>query len=337
MRKFLIALCVWALPAFALTPAEKLDLQNTSTAAINAATALKAKVDALVADVPLPPVTAWPRTVPDVLDIDLVGTASVLDAKWLDGNIGYDGNGRAIHYGALAGPLPISNGVADYSGKFSNPSCRPQFLTDAAAKGLRFLRACTDGTGAVFNGSTCDVCRLIYWDFNWLTPRPEYWVRFMVRVNQITYTNQTDLGIKFPGLASDQLEIGPKLAAGGNELQTYRYGFESGAGFGVVEKTGFVMMPGRWYTIEEHDRANTRAGGVYNKDGLIEVKVDGNLVWVRNNVQQFGAPSVPQINSLLFQFYHGGLLPPKGRLEIDVARIAVCKSTWCGPAPEVGP
>jgi hypothetical protein len=256
--------------------------------------------------------------------------------KWQDGNIGYDGAGTAIHYGNMAGPLPITNGVADYSGKFSNPSCPPQFLTDSSLN-LHFLRSCTDGTGQVFNGSTCPSCRLTYWDFNGLTPRPEYYVRFMVRVGQVTYDNQTDLGIKFPGLAGDQLEIGPKLPVGGNELQTYRYGFESGTGFGVVEKFGFVMMPGRWYTIEEHDRANTFANGAYNKDGLIEVKVDGKLIWVRNNVQQYGPPSIPAVRSLLVQFYHGGLRPPAGRLEIDFARLAICKSDWCGPSLEAAP
>jgi hypothetical protein len=324
LRKALAILAIIAAPALAITAADKAALQSQLDA-------MKATVSALPIDAP-----AWASVKPDVLDIDFVNVRSVLDAKWQDGNIGYDGAGTAIHYGNMAGPLPISNGVADYSQKFSNPSCAPRFLADPLQNNLKFLRACTDGTGAIYNGSTCAVCRLIYWDFNGLTPRPEYYVRFMVRNGQVTYDNQTDLGIKFPGLAGDQLEIGPKLPVG-NELQTYRYGFESGTGFGVVEKFGFVMLPGRWYTIEEHDRANTVTNGVYNKDGLIEVKVDGKLIWVRNNVQQYGPPSIPAVRSLLVQFYHGGLIPPKGRLEIDFARLAICKSAWCGPSIEAAP
>jgi hypothetical protein len=324
LHKALLLLAIIAAPALAITQAEHDAIVKDVDSAMQKYVVAPA------------PVVSWPRTKPDVLDIDFAGFRSLLDAKWQDGNIGYDGAGTAIHYGNMAGPLPITNGVADYSGKFSNPSCPPQFLTDSSLN-LHFLRSCTDGTGQVFNGSTCPSCRLTYWDFNGLTPRPEYYVRFMVRVGQITYDNQTDLGIKFPGLAGDQLEIGPKLPVGGNELQTYRYGFESGTGFGVVEKFGFVMMPGRWYTIEEHDRANTFANGAYNKDGLIEVKVDGKLIWVRNNVQQYGPPSIPAVRSLLVQFYHGGLHPPAGRLEIDFARLAICKSDWCGPSIEAAP
>jgi len=322
--------------AFGVSPADKAALQSQ----VNA---LKVTIDALPLD-PLtpptttPPATSWPRYTPDVMDIDLVNEQSLFGAKLLDGSTGFINPntgvpGYAIHYGDMSGGITYSNGVANMAEKFSNPSCPPKWGVET--NGLHYLESCTDGTKEPIPQYGCATCRLIFWNFHYLKPAQEYYFRYMIWLDPLTYTNDTELGIKQAGLAGDQLELGPKNATGW-DFQTYRYGFESGAGYGVVEKMGFTIVPGRWYTVEQHDRVNTVTNGTYNKDGLIEVKVDGKLIWVRNNVQQFGPGQVPQITSLLVQSYHGGLKKPAGILRERHARIAICKQ-WCGPAQELAP
>lgn len=332
-RKLAYLLFAVSLSALAFTAAERSTLKSQ----------VDALIDALPVDAGPPPVvtppTTWPRFKPDVLDIDLVNYSSVMKAKWLDGNKGYDGAGTAIHYGKLAGNYNIVNNpdgtqTVTYPEKFSNPTCPPQFLTDPTANNLHFLRSCTDGTGQIYNGSSCPTCRLIFWNFDELTPRLEYYIRYMIRVGSDTLANQTDLGIKSAGLNGEELELGPKTTTGW-PLQTYRYDFESGAGYGVVELTGFDMVPLRWYVIEEHVKVNTVAQGIYNSDGVIEVWVDGKSVWSRTNIKMFNS-GTPMVNGLLVQSYHGGLKPPKGKITIDHARIAICTSR-CGPPSEVGP
>jgi len=329
------ALAFWFALWSSTTLATTVEDKATSRSRVDAATST-VHVFKLTNDAPpSTPATSWPRAKPDVLDIDLVNTDSLLKAKMLDGSPGYDGKGSALHYGSMSGDVDYRNGVADFNKKLSNPLCAPKWGTDASMGNLHYLESCTDGTLEPQPQNGCATCRLIFWEFNALAPAKEYYFRYMIWLDPITYTNDTELGIKQAGLGGDQLELGPKLATGGWELQTYRYGAESGAGYGVVEKMGFTILPGRWYTIEQHDKVNTVTDGVYNKDGVIEVKVDGKLIWSRQDVQQY-ASGVPQITSLLVQSYHGGLKKPAGILRERHARIAVCAKTWCGPAPEVG-
>jgi hypothetical protein len=132
-------------PANAITPAAKLDAQAKADALVQQSLSLKAAIDALPLDaVPVPPVVAWPRLAPDVLDVDLASQDTLLNAKFLDGNAGWDGNGTALHYGFMAGAFPINNGVGDYSAKLSNPTCPPRWGVEP--NGLHYLETCTDGT-----------------------------------------------------------------------------------------------------------------------------------------------------------------------------------------------
>lgn len=281
-----------------------------------------------------PPVPGWVRHAPDLLDIDLVNYDSVVvingvgGAKWLDPTMpGWDGLGHAIHYGDLAGGLTFSNGVADWSQKFSNPSYPfPKFGVEA--NGLHYLESGTDGS--VTADSTA--CRIIDWQFTRFS-FTELFMRIMVFCYPETLTNFNELGLKLSGFGGPRpggtfaeiFELG-KPTPTGWPLQAYRYDAEGDQGVTIFPN--FEFKPGRWYTLEEHIKVPSALGVA---DGVMEFKADGVMLYARSDVNM-GATAMQAFNTLA---YHGGVTPPKGLLRIKTARIALSRSNWIGPAPEV--
>lgn len=322
MKLILAALALFAVTALAITPAEK--------------AAILGDVDAVLQKyvvVPTPPQpTPWPHTSPDLLDIDLTSEASVLLSKFKDGSVGW-GGGNAIHYSAMSGDLTFVNGVANYAQKFSNPSCPPRWGVEA--NGLHYLESCSDMTFAFPPGITGN--RLINWNFGPFIARQEMYSRYMVRYDSVILKGQGNIGIKGSGIggagAIHVFEIGPVLAAGNWQAQDYIYDAE---GAQRLEKFAFWLSPDRWYTIEQHMKMNTSPTA---RDGVVEWKVDGAPIGGRYDVLLSTTPG-QGINGFQMQFYDGGVIPPKvlvppPSLRARHARIALCKTTWCGPAPEL--
>src|SRR6185369_5805161 len=88
------------------------------------------------------------------------------------------------------------------------------------------------------------------------------------------------------------------------------------------------LVPGKWYTMEGHVKVPSAIGA---KDGVMEFKLDGKLVFSRTDVDM-GATS---IQGFQVQLYHGGTAKPAGVLRYKTARIALSRRGWVGPAPEL--
>jgi hypothetical protein len=332
LRNFrILALAIFAvaLPALALTATDRAALRAQMDAIIDAL-----PVDA--APPPPPPPAAWPRNKPDLLDLDLVNQDSILYVKWLDGTIGAGFNGAAVHYGAMAGAVDNWQPFVIDS-KLSNPSCPPKWGVEP--NGMHFLEVCTDGAKEPQPQVGCKTCRMINWGFAGIAVKEIYW-RGLEYVYPETLANTTDLGIKGTG-------VGGTLVNGGTFAELFEYGditkdatraafpgqayrYDLEANQGVSLFPGFKYQPGRWYTNEGHVKVPTCATCA---DGVIEFKVDGVLVFSRTDVKM-GAAFITGFSP---QLYHGGLKAPAGMLRFKIARIAVSKSNWIGPAPEFGP
>jgi len=294
---------------------------------------------------------AWTRTAPDLLDIDLTDLKSLVrtrnadgtisgGAEWLDPALpgwdptlkGPNGLPLAIHYGDMAGALPGPGGPDDYSLKLSNGSCPPKWGVET--NGLHYLESCTDGTKEPLPQVGCQTCRLI----NWAIGRfsfPEVYYRFMVYAYPESFANQTELGIKLTGLGgklyngntfAEIFELGKKTGAGW-PLQAYRYDAEGAQGVTIFPQAG-ELVPGQWYTMEGRVKVPSAIGV---KDGVMEFKLDGKLVFSRTDVDM-GATS---IQGFQVQLYHGGTVKPAGVLRYKTARVALSRKGWIGPAPEL--
>lgn len=362
-RLFASILLVFATAALAISPADKAALQNQAALAVQQAQSLKAMIDLLPLDVVIPPpVVAWPRIKPNMLDLDLVdldpvdtgkypltgkhgfygaSPNPVFLAKWLDGNPGFDGLGTAIHYGSMSGGVIWQynvDGTAnhDWNNKFTNGSCSPA-KWGVESNGLHYLETCTDGTKEPVPQYGCATCRMINWGFATL-PVKEIWWRNMEYIYPATLTYTTDLGIKGSGVGGTLIgggtfaeiqEYGDKtkdVTHTGFPGQWYRYDIEGAQG--VTSFGGFTYVPGKWYTNEGHVKVPTCATCA---DGVLEFKVDGVLVY-SNKVARMGAAFVTGFSS---QLYHGGQMKPSGILRFKIARIALSTAGWIGPAQEV--
>lgn len=273
-----------------------------------------------------PPTGTWPRVAPNILDISFVDQDSILKAKYLDGSPGYDGNGGAIHYGSISGPVDSWQPFL-IPGKLSNPTSPPQWLVDPV-NGLPFLRTSTAGCVKEPQPQVgCFTCRLLLFNVLNITPRKRLFLRWMDRFAKKTWDGQTDLGIKLSGVMGEELQLGRKVSGGWN-FQWYRYDAEGSQI--VTPIPGIVPTWDRWYTFEMMIEANTMTNGAHNADGTIACKVDGQPLFSRTDVT-LGATV---LNGAMKQLYHGGQLCP-GPLEIDTAAFALSYADWIGPAPGI--
>jgi len=91
------------------------------------------------------------------------------------------------------------------------------------------------------------------------------------------------------------------------------------------------MKTGNVYCIEQHVRVNTvAADGSANRDGLIEIFVDGVLVYADTQAQvtksaNAGITSIPFAN-----FYHGGTGVPRAPIHYEFSGVAV-SPRYIGP------
>jgi len=288
---------------------------------------------------PPPPPAPWPSNPANVFSIDFVAYTSVMDARFLDGNLGWDGTGRVIHYGDMSGPMPTNpppGELADWAGKFSNFSYRPTFGYDPKAN-LRYLQNGTDGSKEAQpkQSGICGTCRVVFWQFKWMTPRPEYFFRVALWFAPETLANQTELGIKLLGFGnyaqniSQILELGRKTATGW-PLQVYAYDAEGSQRVDPMPDAPEIV-PGRWYVFEGHCISNTQVNGVWLANGKLEFKVNGSIVYSRHDLKTFNAARPGPFTTLYEQKYHGGTVNASGPLIFRTAALAVSSTDWLGP------
>lgn len=318
---------------------------------------------------PPPPATtgapaSWPVNKPDLLDLDLTSQDAIFAAKWLDPALqGWDTTatspaasnwGRAIHYGDMAGSVDSWSPFL-IPGKLSGLGVAPVWGTEA--NGLHYLESGSDGRLDPYGTGTgqCGSCRVINWQLKRFS-YPELYYRVMVYVYPETLANTTELGIKMSGPTgvlvtggtyAEIFELGDKrTVARGNAfpLQAYRYDAEN-LNSGVTLFPDVAIAPGAWHVYEGHVKAPSRVSTTTtvdaagraatvidsSADGVIEFKVDGRLVYARNDVKMGNR----DIQGFAVQLYHGGVKKPAGIIRFKSARIALSRSNWIGPPIEV--
>lgn len=365
VRKLVVLLCVLALPAAAVSPSDKALLQSQVSALKSTVDALaldvppggawsRATPDLLDIDL------TGPRSIIQMSDV--TGGPLTGGARWLNPSIpdwnnvkGTATQGALVfHYSDLNGVAnPASGPACDMSKGWVNWDCKftsydtcPVVKWGVESNGLHYLESCTDGSRQSY---VCNACRITDWKATRFS-FPEVYYRFMLYAYPESWANQGDIGVKLTGVGgrlatggtfAEIFELGrTNPATGGWVLQAYRYDGEGAQGAtiftGIYDYTdvrGFKtkvydIQPGRWYTFEGHVKVETTLGA---GDGVIEFKVDGQMVFSRLDVKM-GALAIQGFNPLIYQ---GGTLKPNGVLRYKHARYALSTRGWIGPAPEV--
>lgn len=86
-----------------------------------------------------------------------------------------------------------------------------------------------------------------------------------------------------------------------------------------------LLIPGRWYSIEQHLKLNTP--NIAN--GILEVWIDGKKIVNRNNLH-FRNTKELKIEKVWFNFYFGGVDKPKQNFEMYMDNIVIA-SSYIGP------
>lgn len=286
---------------------------------------------------PIPAPSAWPRIAPDLFEIPLASDSVILNAKMIDGSGGYDGLGHVLHYGDLSGQIVYSNGIPDYSEKFSNPSVKP--VWGKYPDGIEYLEAATDITVPLPPGYSYN--RLINWNARALgvAPKPKLWMRIGAYVDPRCKRNANNQGIKLFGFGSDVPGATMGVIAemwfvpsGRLLLGTYRYDAEVTQ---AQELSDFDQPLGTRDIYELHIEANTFTNGAYNRDGVFEIRVNNNTIWSRTDYMFFKTPingqQQPGFTAAALQFYDGGTTTPSGPLMARFDSWALSSKGWIGP------
>lgn len=205
----------------------------------------------------------------------------------------------------------------------------PEFLAEPT--GFKYLRFSSD-TGP----------RLISWYLP-IAPRAEaYFAHAMyIETDAKTGLNPAALGVKLPGLGNDnvpgelellslRMEHGLSDPAnpGSYALRDYFYDAENASlTYPPTPALGFVLHDGRWYWIEQHVKLNTP--GV--ADGVLEVRIDGALVYSRSNVLYRGNAAT-QLKTLHMNYYEGGNAVPLALHHYRIGRIMVAAASTPRPS-----
>jgi len=169
----------------------------------------------------------------------------------------------------------------------------------------------------------------------------DLYVRYLMRIDPDVYAGMNELGVKLPGFEGDgfsyRMEHGAQSQANPDVFRLIIYAYDATRPFddpnrGSVERrTSVCMKTGNVYCIEQHVRVNTvAADGSANRDGLIEIFVDGVLVYADTQAQvtksaNAGITSIPFAN-----FYHGGTGVPRAPIHYEFSGVAV-SPRYIGP------
>ena len=170
----------------------------------------------------------------------------------------------------------------------------------------------------------------------------ELYTRYLLKIDRDVYVGMNELGVKLPGFEgggfSYRMEHGAQSAANPGVFRLLIYGYDAVRSFddpnrgSLDRKTLVCLRAGQLYSIEQHVKLNTVApDGSANTDGIIEIFVDGVLVYSDYRAQ-VTASANDAIKSMPFaNFFHGGSTVPKAPIHYEFSGIATSQR-YIGPA-----
>lgn len=169
----------------------------------------------------------------------------------------------------------------------------------------------------------------------------ELYVRYMLRIDPDVFVGMNELGVKLPGMEGDgfsyRMEHGRQSPANPNVFRLVIYAYDATRSFddpnrgSLDRKTSVCLRAGQLYSIEQHVQVNTiGANGVPNPDGIIEIFVDGVLVYADPSAKVTTTAGAAITSMPFANFFHGGAGVPKAAMHYEFSGIAVAKR-YIGP------
>ena len=169
----------------------------------------------------------------------------------------------------------------------------------------------------------------------------ELYTRYLLKIDPDVYVGMNELGVKLPGFEgsgfSYRMEHGAQSAANPGVFRLVMYTYDATRSFddpnrgSLDRKTLVCLKAAQLYSIEQHVKLNTLApDGSANPDGIIEIFVDGVLVYADYKAQ-VSASANATITSMPFaNFFHGGSTVPKAPIHYEFSGIATSQR-YIGP------
>ena len=175
-----------------------------------------------------------------------------------------------------------------------------------------------------------------------MAPRDEGYLRYALYLEDSIAVGMTEAGVKLPGFegvpgVSARMWHGPPDPANPHVYAAadYVYSGETAAGaYGNVHPFGQYLRAGRWYAMEQHVKNNSFTNGVHNADGVLEMWINGHLVYSNTKLTWYTTPGVKIFNKFFVNIYHGGMGFPSQNIYYRIARLAH-STTRIGPPAEL--
>lgn len=175
----------------------------------------------------------------------------------------------------------------------------------------------------------------------------ELYTRYLLRIDPDVYLGMTEAGVKLPGFeAADnvqppsdwsyRMEHGSQSAANPYLFRLWIYSYDyvnplNSPTRGKSRMTSACLKAGQLYSIEQHVKLNTLAAdGNPNPDGVIEIFVDGVLVYSDYAATITQHPSAGITNIPFANFFHGGTGLPMAAMHYEFSGIATSQQ-YIGP------
>lgn len=186
----------------------------------------------------------------------------------------------------------------------------------------------------------------------------EMYCRFSFLIDPDVLIGMTDEGVKLPGFEShsgtpnyiDSWSVRMEFRRYGVSYQPpdqptnafwfvgywYGGGWAEGVYGGIIPTTAPYLYTGVIYTCEQHVRLNTFTNGIPNADGIVEIKLDGTLVYSQTNVifrtQELNPDYGYEEDIGMFWpcLWHGGQTVPSAPIHIELGDMAASTYGWIG-------
>ena len=169
----------------------------------------------------------------------------------------------------------------------------------------------------------------------------ELYVRYLMKMDPDVFSGMNELGVKLPGMEgrgfSYRMEHGQPSPVNPQVFRLLMYTYDATRAFddpnrgSLDRKTLVCFRAGQLYCVEQHVRLNTLAAdGRANPDGVIEIFVDGVLVYSDYKAQVSSAKGAAITSMPFANFYHGGTTVPKAPIHYEFSGIAVAQQ-YIGP------
>lgn len=170
----------------------------------------------------------------------------------------------------------------------------------------------------------------------------ELYTRYLLKIDPDVYVGMNELGVKLPGFEgggfSYRMEHGAPSAANPGVFRLIIYGYDAARSFddpnrgSIDRKTLVCLRAGQLYSIEQHVKLNTLApDGTANTDGVIEIFVDGVLVYSDYKAQVTASANAGITSMPFANFFHGGSTVPRAPIHYEFSGIATSQR-YIGPA-----